>query len=127
MSIAYLDTHAAIFLHDGLLEEFSGEAKRQIESSDLLISPVVLLEFSYLFKRKKINAEANALLASLGAMFGVGLCSVPFASVTHEALNIDWTEDPFDRLIVAQAQANQQAKLITRDRLIRRNYANVVW
>jgi PIN domain nuclease of toxin-antitoxin system len=127
LSIAYLDTHAAIFLHDGLLEEFSGEAKRQIESNDLLISPMVLLEFSYLLKRKKINAEANALLASLGALFGVGLCSVPFASVMHEALNIDWTEDPFDRLIVAQAQANQQAKLITRDRLIRRNYANAIW
>ena len=127
MSIAYLDTHVAVFLHDGLLEEFSSEAKRQLEANDLLISPMVLLEFSYLFKRKRIGLDAKAIFTALNTTFGVGLCPFPFAGIAHEALDMDWTQDPFDRLIVAQAMVNHQAKLITRDRLIRRNYVNAVW
>ena len=127
MSVAYLDTHVAVFLHDGLIEEFSSEAKRQLEANDLLISPMVLLEFAYLFKRRKIGVEPKALFTALNASFGVALCQFPFASVAHEALDVGWTEDPFDRLIVAQARANHQAKLITRDRLIRQKYANSVW
>ncbi len=127
MSIAYLDTHVGVFLHDGLLEEFSSEAKRQLEANDLLISPMVLLEFSYLFKRKKIGVDAKSLFTALTTSFGVALCPFPFAGIAHEALDMDWTQDPFDRLIVAQAMGNHHAKLITRDRLIRRNYDNAIW
>jgi PIN domain nuclease of toxin-antitoxin system len=47
--------------------------------------------------------------------------------VALEAIDVDWTTDPFDRLIVAQAIANSNAKLITRDRLIRKNYPQAVW
>ena len=68
-----------------------------------------------------------ALFATLNTSFGVALCQFPFAQVAHEALSIAWTMDPFDRLIVAQAGANHGAMLITRDRLIRRNYSNAVW
>jgi PIN domain nuclease of toxin-antitoxin system len=127
LSIAYLDTHAAVFLHDGLLEEFSSEAKRQLEANGLLISPMVLLEFSYLFKRKKIGVDAKALFTALTTTFGLALCPFPFAGIAHEALDMDWTQDPFDRLIVAHAMVNHHAKLITRDRLIRRNYDNAIW
>jgi PIN domain nuclease of toxin-antitoxin system len=127
LSTAYLDTHAAVFLHDGLLEEFSSEAKRQLEANDLLISPMVLLEFAYLFKRKRIGVDAKAVFTALNTTFGVGLCPFPFAAVAHEALDMDWTQDPFDRLIVAHATVNHQAKLITRDRVIRRHYGNAVW
>ena len=35
MSIAYLDTHVAVFLHDGLIEEFSMEARHQLEANDV--------------------------------------------------------------------------------------------
>jgi PIN domain nuclease of toxin-antitoxin system len=127
VSIAYLDTHAAVFLHDGLVEEFSMEAKRQLEANDLLISPMVLLEFDYLFQRKRIGVGAKALFATLNAGFGVGLCNYPFPKIANEALDIAWTMDPFDRLIVAHANANHAAMLITRDRLIRRNYPRAIW
>jgi len=53
-------------------------------------------------------------------------CPFPFASVAHEALDIDWTQDSFDRLIVAQAWVNHEAKLNARDRLIRRNHGNAI-
>jgi PIN domain nuclease of toxin-antitoxin system len=127
VSVAYLDTHAAVFLHDGLLEEFSMEAKRQLEANDLLISPMVLLEFDYLFQRKRIGTGAKALFATLNAGFGVALCNFPFAKIANDAVDIAWTTDPFDRLIVAHARANHAALLITRDRRIRQNYTRAVW
>jgi PIN domain nuclease of toxin-antitoxin system len=127
VSIAYLDTHVAVYLHDGAVEELSKEAKRQIEGNDLLISPMVFFEFDYLFRRKRVSAGAEEIYRNLNADFGVALCSVPFARVTWEALNTGWTNDPFDRLIVAQAIANHRAPLITRDRLIRQNYTQAIW
>ena len=51
---AYLDTHVAVWLHAGLIEKLSLEAKRQIEANDLLLSPMVLLEFLYLYERERI-------------------------------------------------------------------------
>jgi len=127
VSFAYLDTHVAVYLHAGLLEELSMEAKRQVEANDLLISPMVFLEFDYLFQRKKIAFDAKSLFAGLNATFGVTLCTLPFAAVAHEAIGITWTTDPFDRLIVAQASAKHEAILVTRDRLIRQNYGNARW
>lgn len=127
MSVAYLDTHVAVFLHDGLLDELSTEAKRQIEANELLISPIVLFEFDYLFQRKRIGIDAKNLFGTLNTAFGVALCRFSFGSVVHEALGFTWTMDPFDRLIVAHASANHSAALITRDRLIRKNYRKAVW
>lgn len=117
----------AVYLHDGLLEELTIQAKRQLEANDLLISPMVLLEFDYLFQRRKITIGARALFSTINASFGVELCNFSFAGVAHEALDIQWTTDPFDRLIVAHARANRSAALITRDRLIRKNYPAAVW
>ena len=127
MSVAYLDTHSAVFLHDGLVEEFSSEAKKQIEANDLLISPMVYLEFDYLFQRKRIGVDAISMAATLNAAFGVAFCRLPFPAVVLESFKFTWTSDPFDRLIVAQASANHTAMLITRDRVLRQNYSNAVW
>lgn len=60
---------------------------------------------AWLFRRKRIKLDAHAMLATLDASFGVTL----------------------NRLIVAQAQVNHHAKLITRARLIRQNYLNAIW
>jgi PIN domain nuclease of toxin-antitoxin system len=124
---AYLDTHVAVWLHDGLVERLSAEAKKQIEANDLLISPMVLLELQYLFDRKRIGVRPVPLFNYLNATFGVDLCGFPFPAVIMEALWAGWTADPFDRIIVAQAKANQEAPLITADALIRRNYSKAVW
>ncbi len=127
MGVAYLDTHVALYLHDGLTEELSSRAIREIEANDLLVSPMVFLEFDYMFRRKRIANDARSILAILTAAFGVSLCPLRFENVVLEAVGIDWTNDPFDRIIVAQAIAGKNAKLITRDRLIRQHYLNAVW
>ena len=43
-----------------------------------------------------------------------------------KALPLHWTRDPFDRLIVAEA-IYYQAKLLTKDKLIRDNFDGAVW
>lgn len=124
---AYLDTHVAIWLHDGLISRLSAEAKKQIEANDLLISPMVLLEFQYLYDRKRLGVEPIPVFNYLHASFGVDLCAFPFPAIAMEALLARWTTDPFDRIIVAQAKANRMAPLITADTVIRQHYTSAVW
>ena len=122
----YLDTHVAIWLHDGLMARVSAEAKRQIEANDLLVSPMVLLELQYLYERKRIGTAPASLYATLHTSFDIGVCGFPFAAVALEALSLDWSRDPFDRIIVAQAIANHDAVLLTADAHIRSHYHRAV-
>lgn len=127
LSVAYLDTHVAVWLHAGLEERLTEEAKRQIEANDLLISPMALLELQYLFERKRVRVQAITIYLDLHTTFGVKLCTFPFPAVAMEALHCNWTRDPFDRIIVSQAKANGTAVLITSDIEIRRNYSSAKW
>jgi PIN domain nuclease of toxin-antitoxin system len=127
LSFAYLDTHIAVYLHDGLVEKLTKSAKREIEASDLLISPMAVFELEYLYKRKKIGIPARELYHTIHVDFGVTMCGLPFSKVADAAIDLDWTEDPFDRIIVAQAKANRDSPLITRDEKIRAKYLRAVW
>ena len=124
---AYLDTHVAVWLFGGLLDRLSRAASRAIEANDLLISPIVLLELEYLHKRKRISRQAVDVSQYLSSAFGVAICHYPFPAVILESVGLDWTSDPFDRIIVAQAKANDNAVLITADDLIRRHYKRAIW
>lgn len=124
---AYLDTHVAVWLHDGLVERLSAEAARQIEANDLLLSPMVVVELEYLRARKRIRTKPVEMITYLAATFGIGVCGLPFPAVALSSLGISWTSDPFDRLIVAQAAANHNAMLISADTLIRAHYRRAVW
>lgn len=125
--IAYLDTHVAVWLYAGLTERLSKEAVRKIEERELLLSPMVVLEFQYLYERNRIAIEAEAVFEYLNSTFEIGLCGFPFAAVARTAAANSWTSDPFDRIIVGQAQANRNALLITADHQIRRHYTGAVW
>ncbi len=102
---------------------FSGRSRRAICS----FPPKVLLELQYLCDRKRIAVGPRPLYAYLKTTFGVGLCSYPFAAIVLEALGCGWTNDPFDRLIVAHAKANNGAVLITADTVIGQHYSGAVW
>ena len=117
----------AVWLHAGLIERLSTAAKREIEDNELLLSPMVLLEMHYLYRRKRIAVEPAALFSYLNTTFGIAVCDYPFAAVALAAISVDWTDDPFDRIIVAQASANHDSALITADTEIRRHYQPAVW
>ncbi|MBL8237951.1 MAG: PIN domain-containing protein [Bryobacterales bacterium] len=127
MSVVYLDSHVAIWLCDGLTEKLSAAATDAIESSPVLISPMVYQELAYLHRRKRVLDSPAIMYASLNTSFGVTLCSQSFSAVAAVAAELEWTNDPFDRVIVAQAQRNAHSRLVTKDKLIRKHYARAVW
>ena len=69
---------------------------------------------------------ADVVLTALAAEIGLGVCDLPFEQVSRAALRQDWTQDPFDRLIVAQAAA-RDADLLSRDQAIGQSYPRTVW
>ncbi len=125
MSLTYLDTHVVVWLYEGRMKRLSQEARRSIERSDtLLVSPMVELELNYLFRRGRVSSAD--VLRDLAGRIGLGVCDLPFSAVTNEALQIGWTEDVFDRIIVAQAMV-RNSKLVSADEVILVKYSQAVW
>jgi PIN domain nuclease of toxin-antitoxin system len=124
---SYLDTHVVVFLHAGDVSRISAKAQTQIETSDLLISPMVLLELEMLFEKGTIKYPASQILSELVQQIGLAVCQLPFAQVARSALTVKWTREPGDLLIVANAMANNDAPLVTKDERIRGGYRNAIW
>jgi len=124
--IAYLDTHAVIRLADGR-PRIGRDAAKLIEKADLLISPMVLVELEYLHEIGRLTLPARDIVRKLEHELGIRLCDLPFANMARAALNENWTRDPFDRMIVAQAKLNGLAPLISTDGEIAEHYPRTVW
>lgn len=124
--MTYLDTHVVVWLYRGDVGLFSERARGQIEREELFISPAVVLELEYLAEIRAERPSALTITAALEKDLGVRVCDLPFEVVVRQALLEKWGRDPFDRLIVAQAKANQ-APLVTKDERIQRHYEAAVW
>jgi PIN domain nuclease of toxin-antitoxin system len=124
--LTYLDTHAAVWLYAGAVDEFSAAALREIETADLLISPAVLFELRLLEELGRIRVGPEEILTTLQHDIGLRLCPLAFHEIVRAAYRQSWTRDPFDRLIVAQAHASG-ANLISKDGKIRSEYPRAIW
>ena len=122
----YLDTHVVVWLYEKDEERISPLARELIESSDLLVSPMVLLEVEYLFETGRINAKAAEVYDYLHDTIELDVCAKPFAAVARKSIGMKWTRDPFDRLITAQA-AVDDSPLLTKDDTIHTYYPEAVW
>ncbi len=125
--IAYLDTQVVIWLTQGSLKRISHEAQSLIRGSDLLVSPMVILEVELLYEKSRIKLTWRDILTKLEPEIGLTVCDLRFDRIANSAVAEHWTHDPFDRLIVANAKANGLAYLISADEDIRRNYQRAVW
>jgi PIN domain nuclease of toxin-antitoxin system len=92
----------------------------------LSFRPMVILELQCLYDIGRARAPAPRVVETLARDIGLSVCGLPFAAVVEQALKQNWVRDPFDRLIVAHASAND-ATLITRDEKIRRHYKRAIW
>lgn len=105
----------------------SPAAAEAIEAADeLRISPMVRLELQYLFEIGRVGQSASVVVDELRATIGVIVCDAAFPEVARRAERLDFTRDPFDRLIVAQA-ALMDSPLVTRDETIHGAYGRAVW
>ena len=122
----YLDTHVVVWLYAGELDKISTFAKALIEENDLLISPMVILELTYLQEIERISVEASVIVESLEAAIGLQVCRLSFHQLVMEAMAQNWTRDPFDRIIAANALC-AKSKLLTKDAVILKNCPYAVW
>ena len=125
--ICYLDTHAAIWLAEANIHKLSHKALSHIERSDLRISPMVVVEFAYLFEIRRTILTPQEIVYKLNTELETVVCDYPFPIIAEIAVGETWTRDPFDRLIVAHARANGQAGLVTKDEIIAQHYPNTIW
>lgn len=126
MEAIYLDTHVVVWLFSGETQKISNKALELIEESELLISPMVVLELEFLYEIGRLNYQHEEILSSLAESIDLKVCRFSFATVAKESTKYSWTRDPFDRLIVANAICNNSL-LLSRDRKIRDNCDRAVW
>jgi PIN domain nuclease of toxin-antitoxin system len=118
METLYLDTHIVVWLRQKELEKFSKRALDAIENASmLLISPMVMMELKYLQEIGRLTDTPYNILGDLNAMIDLRVDEVEMFDVIKKSLSLEWTRDPFDRLIVANAMARDYP-LLTKDEKI---------
>ena len=126
-SLIYLDTHVVVWLHEEGGTALPAASARLIEETlDVRISPMVRMELQYLYEIDRISEPPLPVLDILESLLGLTICNAPFPAIIREAEEHNWTRDPFDRLIVAQA-ALYNAPLITKDEVIHKHYPQAFW
>ena len=87
---------------------------------------MVTLELQVLHEIGRVAVTAQAIVSDLGRRLRLRTCDRAFPKVLEHVISQSVTRDPFDRLIVGQAAVGSNI-LITKDILIRKNYAHAVW
>jgi PIN domain nuclease of toxin-antitoxin system len=124
--VTYLDTHAVVWLYEGTVGKLSRAALDRIQNDPVFVSPAVILEIQFLHEIRRVTRTGPSIVAALSEEIGLEVCPLEFQSVVETALDQTWVRNPFDRLIVAHAAAND-APLITKDERIRRHYKRAIW
>jgi len=124
--VIHLDTHIVCWLYEGRVDFLSGAARAAVETGRLLVSPLVELELQLLNEIGRIIAGPDTVLPALAREIGLQATTTEYRSVVTAARELKWARDPFDRLIVADAILSG-AKLVTKDRLIRRHCPVALW
>jgi len=124
--VFHLDTNVVIWMADRAIDRISGAALAAIEIGPVSVSPIVLLELQYLHDIGRATTSPDNILLDLAGLVDLTISDVSFAAVVSHSRRLTWTRDPFDRLVVGAALA-EQARLVTANRLIRKNLPGAVW
>ena len=125
-TLIYLDTHVVIWLYAGRTDLLSARAMESVQKGNLVYSPIVRLELQYLLETDRITKRPDKILDALSVEIGLHPDHSDFSTIIGQALQMDWTRDPFDRIITAQASVNQ-AYLLTKDQSIIGHYKKAFW
>ena len=109
-----LDTHVVVWLYTGETEQLSTHAVTTIEQHELVVSPMVQLELSYLHEIGRLTIGGGDIFADLERRVGLRRSDLALEALVDTAASLTWTRDPFDRLIVADALVAGTA-LLTKD------------
>jgi PIN domain nuclease of toxin-antitoxin system len=84
------------------------------------------LELQYLYEIGRVKESANIIVSDLSDRIGLGVCEKDFNAIVSLAITKTWTRDPFDRMIVAHAELNNNI-LISKDPDILEHYTQARW
>jgi PIN domain nuclease of toxin-antitoxin system len=119
-----LDTHILVWivLNDKRLSQQQRQALTDSENQ-LLVSPVISYELSYMQKRRRIPlVEPIGILQQL---VGFDLVDLPASIWTYAASMPDIHRDPVDRMLIAHAMAEGMT-LVTADANIKRYPVDII-
>lgn len=126
MTQVMIYTHIVVWLYTNSIDKISVVAQQYIESSELLICPMVLLELQYLFEIGKLLVQADEMYEDLHFRIGLRVDhETLWSRVVKEAITLNWTRDPFDRLIVAHTNV-LNCHLISKDQMIKSHFDKVI-
>ncbi|MFT4028510.1 MAG: PIN domain-containing protein [Protaetiibacter sp.] len=127
MSLLHLDTHVVVWLAAGEHRRFSAEVIDRLNGDEVRCSPMVRLELAYLRDIGRITVDPATVVHQLDHALGLRDDATPFPAVVDAARELDFTRDPFDRLILGQAIA-AGATLVSKDERIRAaGPVNTIW
>jgi PIN domain nuclease of toxin-antitoxin system len=124
--LIYLDTHAVVWLYVGLADKFNQPIRDLMNEQDIAISPVVRLELQFLFEIHRVRDDASTIVTDLADRIGLIIGEENFSTLISRALEISWTRDPFDRIIVANASLDDRI-LVSKDQRILDHYPFARW
>ncbi len=110
----HLDTHVVVWLYAGEHQRFPGEVRKRLAEGELVYSPMVRLELTFLYEVGKLNEPADPIIRELATSTGLRQDATALADVVGAAQALGFTRDPFDRLILGQAIA-ARSRLVTKD------------
>lgn len=124
-----LDTHSLIFWvgQTSVSEEYISFFDDQQKHSNVYVSPITFWEIALLIKKGRINIEdVTTWKEELFKNTSIQLIDPTAEEMILSTSLPDIHKDPFDRLLIAQAQ-NNGMKLVTKDQLIVKYDVEVFW
>lgn len=114
-----LDTHFLLWLLVGSprLKKYPWLADRR----PWAISPVSLWEIQFLHEIGRVVVDSSALADALATDPRFVIDDLSLSVLIDAALSVDWTRDPFDRLLVAHSLA-RRLELCSADQAIRTHH-----
>ncbi len=125
-SVIHLDTHAAIWLYSGQLNLFKPQGLKLINENQVCVSHIVRLEMKYLYEIGRIKQMPDVIISTLIDEIGLVYSVNSIERIVDLAIYLNFTRDPFDRIIVADASINNST-LISKDKFIKQHYKNTIW
>jgi len=124
-----LDTHSLIwYLDKSLNKKLSTKALSIIKKAEkngiIYISIIVLMEILYLIEKNRINYDFNDLLILLEKNIAYKI--IPLDTLILEEIKLLKRLEIHDRIILATAKITNTS-LISKDKVIRNNYKNIIW